>query len=241
MHPLVFFLVLFSLHLPSVIAQSGNEPIEEPDNNPSVVLDTLPNLQHDTLVVKEVVVDPESESDSIILQPILFTPEEASDYLMQLMDNDSLWIEGNDTLQRSLSHLLYQYEEPFDSIRSRLIKFEYDSIQIETSTLTRYDTVPVRWLNDSTFIADTIPLAKEPFFQEKTILINAIDTAALEGMDTVPLVREILDSIKLTQDTIIETFIDTTYLKSHKLTLHQFLNQQIIPPFVPPGSNKTAI
>ncbi|MFP4289704.1 MAG: DUF3078 domain-containing protein [Bacteroidales bacterium] len=240
MHRLFLFLAFFSLLLSSALSQSGNESMEEPPSNPSTVMDTMPNLQPDTMVVKEGAVAPGSDPDSIVLQPILFTPEEASDYLIRLMENDSLWIEGNDTLQRSLSHLLYQYQEPFDTIRSRLIKFEYDSIQIENSLLTRYDTVPVRWLNDSTFIADTIPLAKEPFFQKKTIFINAIDTTALQGMDTVPLIREILDSIELTQDTIIESFIDTTYLQARNLKIHQFINQQIIPPFVPPGSNKTA-
>jgi len=240
MHRLFFILVFFSLYLSNALAQSGNESMEEPPANPLAVTDTTPILQPDTLVVKESTVMPGSNSDSILLQPILFTPEEASDYLMLLMENDSLWAEGKDTLQRSLSHLLYQYQEPTDSIRSRLMEYDYDSIHIENRILTRYDTVPVRWLNDSTFIADTIPLAKEPFFQKKTIFINAIDTAALQGMDTLPLIRDILDSIELTQDTIIETFIDTTYLQSHNLILHQFLEQQIIPPFVPPGKNKTA-
>jgi len=172
MHRLFFILVFFSLYLSNALAQSGNESMEEPPANPLAVTDTTPILQPDTLVVKESTVMPGSNSDSILLQPILFTPEEASDYLMLLMENDSLWAEGKDTLQRSLSHLLYQYQEPTDSIRSRLMEYDYDSIHIENRILTRYDTVPVRWLNDSTFIADTIPLAKEPFFQKKTIFIN---------------------------------------------------------------------
>ncbi len=245
---LFFFPAIFLLYLSTGMAQSVNGSSEssketkETGNTPLAVMDTLPNAnaQPDTLVVKEEPVAPGNEADSILLEPILFTPESASDYLSRLMEHDSLWMEGKDTLKRSLSHLLYHYQEPFDSIRSRLVRFDYDSIRIENSILTRYDTIPVRWLNDSTFIADTVPLPKEPFYEEKTILISAIDTAALEGMDTVPLIREILDSIKLTRDTIIETFIDTTYLQSRNLTLHQFIDQQIIPPFVPRRSNKTA-
>jgi hypothetical protein len=108
---------------------------------------------------------------------IIFTPESASDYMVSLLGTENLWSPLGDTMRLSFSRLIDHFHEPFDSVESRLRRFDYDSIQPVPVDLVKHDTLPLRWLNDSTFIVDTLDLDKEPFIIQKTIIKRAIDTA----------------------------------------------------------------
>ncbi len=182
-----------------------------------------------------------AENDTIPVQPITFTASEASEYISNLLVNDSLWRPAGDTMKHSLARLVDQYHEPMDSVRKRLMGFKYDSIEISPSFLSRSDTLSLRWLNESTFIIDTVPLEKDPFKTKKTIITNQVDSMiiSLRYKDIIPQLDNFIDSLLMARDTIKEVFIDTLYLESKRLQMHQVYTDSIVPPLLPPGSRRS--
>ncbi len=184
------------------------------------------------------------ENDTLQLRPGHITPSAAYEYIGNLLQLDSLWREEGDTLHLSLSRLADHYNEPFDSVKTRLLDFDYGSVRPELTTLIRHDTIPLRWFNDTIFIVDTVPLEKEPlitrktFITQKTIVTKRFDTLHIPGMDTIPDEQVFVDSIIHDPDTITEVFPDTLYLESQNVTLHQVVEHDIRPPLLPPDSRK---
>lgn len=111
-------------------------------------------------------------------KPILFTPATASAYLQKILENPQYWRGSEEMLQQSLSRLLKQYQLPFDSAKSHLVVFPYESVKYELQELVRHDTLPLRWLNAHSFIIDTVALPRDPFYTQKTITIRIIDSTA---------------------------------------------------------------
>lgn len=179
-----------------------------------------------------------NENDTLPKQYIQFTPYEASRYIGELIQRDSLWKDSGDTISLSLSRLLYQYSEPFDSVEKRLQKFDYESIRPELKRFAKHDTIPLRWLNDSTFIVDTLALTKDPFITKKTIITSRVDTMSFRGLDTIPDIRMFIDSIRYAHDTIVEVFIDSLYLGSRNIRMHRVIDSEVHPPLLAPGVAK---
>lgn len=203
---------------------AGAENISENDTISAPPSGTSGTMPHDTISEPEPVIE--------------FTPEKASGYLISLLELDSLFRPEADTMRISLNRLLDHYNESIKRVKKRLTTFEYDSVVSEDESIVVNDTLPVRWLNDSTFILDTLPLPREPFFTQKTVYLNGLDTAAFAFTRDIPTLKLMMDSILMARDTIIETFIDTSYLESVNLRLHRFADQSIEPPLFPPGSGK---
>ncbi len=175
-------------------------------------------------------------NDTLPFHPIRFTPSAASEYIGNMLQLDSLWREEGDTLHLSLSRLADHYNEPFDSVETRLLGFDYDALRPELTTLARHDTIPLRWFNDTVFIVDTVPLEKEPFITQKTFINKK--TIVTNRVDTLPELQVFVDSIRHEPDTITEIFLDTLYLRSRDITIHRVADQDIRPPLLPPGSRK---
>ncbi len=180
-----------------------------------------------------------ADNDTLKSQPGNFSPSSASEYIGSLLKLDSLWREEGDTLHLSLSRLVHHYNKPFDSVKTRLLMFDFGAVRPELTALSRHDTIPLRWFNDTVFIVDTVPLAKDPFITKKTIVTNRVDTLHIPGLDTIPDVKMFVDSIRHARDTITEIFLDTRYLESRNITLHQLSERLIHPPLLPPDSPKT--
>jgi len=179
-----------------------------------------------------------ADNDTLSASPIAFTHSTASEYIINLLELDSLWREPGDTIHLSLSRLIDHYNEPFDSVGTRLKRFDFQSLKPELKELERHDTLPLRWLNDSVFIVDTLALEKDPFIEKKTIVTNEIDTLDFWGLDTIPEVKAVIDSIKQARDTIVEVFIDTLYLESKNIQMHRIVGDEVRPPFLPSDSPK---
>ncbi len=176
------------------------------------------------------------KNDTLPVHSIRFKPSAASEYIGSLLQLDSLWREEGDTLSLFLSRLVDHYNESFDSVKTRILGFDYDAVRPELTTLARYDTIPLRWFNDTVFIVDTVPLEKEPFITQKTFINKK--TIVTNRVDTLPELQVFVDSIWHEPDTITEVFLDTLYLKSRDITLHRVADQDIRPPLFPPGSRK---
>ena len=185
-------------------------------------------------------------SDSTAADSVLFTTSSASAYILDLLEKDQLWRPEGGHLKRSLERLIDHFDEPFDSVERRLSGFPYDSIQFEKVDLVESDTLPLRWLNDSTFLIDTIALEKEPLIIQKTVINevvirSALDSAAVDtlvGTQTDTLVRE-RDTLVLARDTLTVIRIDSVLLASREIQLYQVAFNRIVPPLLPPGSDKS--
>ncbi|MFO7977600.1 MAG: DUF3078 domain-containing protein [Bacteroidales bacterium] len=192
----------------------------------------------------------------------------ASEYISFLLESDSLWRSDGDSLRLALQRLILHVHEPFDSVGVRLARFNYQDIELQLTSLVHRDTLPVRWLNDSTFIFDTLALQKEPFIIQETLVRHLVDTIPamvpdstynvpeqpdfmgqprvapddsthLATADTLDLLALKVDSLLQVRDTITRVFIDTTYLESLNLQLYKIEQGQINPGVVPPGSRQT--
>lgn len=184
--------------------------------------------------------DPENASqtnDTLDRAPIIFTTEAASQYIISLVKGEQTWRYGKDTLRLSLSRLVEQYNEPYDSVTVRLMQFDYDQIDPQRSYYSRHDTLPLRWLHNGIFIVDTVPLEKDPFITRTTIFVNAIDTTLFSLIDTIPQLKIQIDSLLMARDTILETFIDVPYLESKNIQIHQVINDSIVPSLLLPNRN----
>lgn len=205
----------------------------------------------------------------------------ASEYIRYLLASDSLWRPDGDSLRQALQRLIWHYQEPFDSVGVRLSRFNYNDIELNLTRLQRHDTIPVRWLNDTTFIFDTLALQRSPLVIQQTVVMHQVeplpvavddslsgdeqlpdslspghplppalpvDTAALAPVDSVNLAQGDtlhqlalkIDSLLQVRDTIIQVFIDTTYLESQNLRLYQVVDGQIQPGLLPAGSRQSA-
>ncbi len=180
-----------------------------------------------------------AETDTAPSKPFIFTTESASDYMIYLLGNDKLWRPSGDTMRISLARLTDHFKEPFDSVYSRLSAFDYESVKLKQTIIVKNDTLPLRWLNESTFIVDTVALEKDPFVIKKTLIAKAIDTTALSFHNKIPEIENLIHSILQVQDTITEIFIDTVFLKSKNIQMHQIVDKRIIPPLIRPDIRKS--
>lgn len=205
-------------------------------------------------------IDDTISNDTIISIPgkpdsVLFTPVSASDYISNLLQFDNLWKPGSDTMKVSLERIIEHYNEPFDSVSDRLTHFNYDSLSIQEMTLVKYDTLPVLWLNDSTFIINSPKLERDPFIPIRNIFTRELiisDTIYNDSIsetlanndsiitDSIPEMFEIVDSIVTFQDTLTSISIDSSYLESLHYELFHWADNQIIPPVFETGSKTFA-
>ncbi len=195
-------------------------------------------------------------SDSLSSDSIEFTPAAASAYIMDLLKMDGLWKTEDEPMKLSMARLVDHYSEPFDSVGNRLSAFNFDSIRLHPVAFIHYDTIPLNWLNDSTFIVDTLELDRGFFREEITIIEKPLEHSENDFNANLPELYELPDSISPAQDTINEVhldsvsrdlivyendtirevFIDTVFLNSMNIQLYTIENRQASPPLLSPSS-----
>lgn len=183
--------------------------------------------------------------DSLSSEEIILTPASASNYIIDLLDIESLWKPGSDSIKIPLTRLIDQYTEAYNSMENRLSKTNYNPTSFRKVDTLENDTLFIRWLNDSTFFIDTIVLGKEPLFVQKTVvkkitdsivLINDSIVGAGQSGDRTIRVR---DTIISKDDIVFDVIIDTALLKSKNVQLYQIRNKKIVPKIFSEGSKKT--
>ena len=187
---------------------------------------------------QSVVDKPNMKTDTSPSDSIHFTSLSASEYILDLLEMDDLWQPEGDMMKVSLARLIDHFNEPFDSVETRLSGFHYDSIKLEQMDFVHNDTLPLRWLNDSTLIIDTLALDREPFLIKQHFNRKAIDTLAVGFKHGVFFMEALLDTVMLDQDTITEIVIDTVFLESKKIQMHHRVRNRIIPPLLAPNSTR---
>ena len=194
-----------------------------------------------------------TETDSTATEPVIFTTSSASAYIIDLLETDHFWRPAGDTIKRSLARLIDHFTEPFDSVEKRLSSFNYNAIKLEQVDIVRNDTLPLRWLNDSTFMIDTVALKNEPVIIEKKVINEVIYRSAIDSADDLTHIETLTDSLErdpdillrdrdtvvLARDTLTAVRIDSALLESMKIQLYQITFNRIAPPLISPGSNKS--
>ncbi len=194
-----------------------------------------------------------TETDSTATEPVIFTTSSASAYIIDLLETDHFWRPAGDTIKRSLARLIDHFKEPFDSVEKRLSSFNYNAIKLEQVDIVRNDTLPLRWLNDSTFMIDTVALKNEPVIIEKKVINEVIYRSAIDSADDLNHIETLTDSLErdpdillrdrdtvvLARDTLTAVRIDSALLESMKIQLYQITFNRIAPPLISPGSHKS--
>jgi len=180
------------------------------------------------------------EQETQQTKPVKFSPSEASAYLRLLLQNSSLWLPGNEIMRQSLTRLLEQYKEPYDTVKSRLGVLQNNVSAYVPFEVLQADTLPVRWLTQNSFIVDTIPLQRNPLILQQTIVYRAADPASIPYLAPITDVELLLRTLLHASDTIMDTIIDERFLESKMISVHRVENGRIVPPLVAPGSNKSA-
>ncbi|MDD3891269.1 MAG: DUF3078 domain-containing protein [Bacteroidales bacterium] len=167
--------------------------------------------------------------DSIPTEPIILTPLKASEYLNGLISSRELWHPEGDSLKKSLLRLVNHYNEPYDSIRNRLLNFKWDSVKLMHADVVERDTLPLRWFDKSLFIVDTIPLQKNPLITKSTVVMRVIDPLSFSMLELKQDLKERIESLLEAKDTISENIIDRNYLESKNIQLYEITERGITP------------
>ena len=190
---------------------------------------------------------PISIMDPIATDTIRFSTESASEYLRHILHRDNLWRPEGYKMKHSLERLLDHYNEPFDSVESRIRDFIYKPVELRTKYIIDNDTLPLRWLNDSSFFIDTVAMEKKPFITKKSVELKSEEASDDEIEDDLTEVEAYIDSLfgSFTpsvekNDTITETIIDTAYIESKGIRLYKISQNHVYPPLVSTNSHKTA-
>lgn len=164
-----------------------------------------------------------------------FTEEQASIYIESITTDTSLWRTRDEQLRSDLERLVLHAAEPFDSVRQRLSDMDLRSINVQRGTLTRSHEVEIRWLNDSTFIIDSIGwnidlLTREvPVISYREAPEPRVQADTLPGLTVVADVPLLLPDTLLVADTVMVTTIDTSALESLDIALYSYRGKRIIP------------
>jgi hypothetical protein len=150
-------------------------------------------------------------------------PEKASEFIDSLLHQQGLWSEQGKALRLSLQRLLNHYKEPFDSVRVRLQQLEFQQEDYNLTQLVVHDTIPLFWLNDSTFIIHSRSLTRSPFNIQETLVPHKNQQLS-EYDDPTP------EALELVFDTLRVTIIDTMYLDDQNVRMYRYINGEITPP-----------
>jgi hypothetical protein len=195
--------------------------------------DTLNIATDTTLVLQDTLLN---ATETVTREPIMLRPEEATAYIDSLLERDRLWRPSGDSLKQSLVRLNQHYQEPVDSMLSRLLAFRFDSLAFAYTDIIETENLPLRWLSDSSFIVDTVRMEREPLVFQQTIIRHEVDSTLRSYTDSIPFFRSMMDSMVRDPDTLTSVTIDTAYLAAKNIQLHRLAEGEVIPPLLPPGS-----
>jgi len=172
-----------------------------------------------------------------------FTPESARNYVKIITQSSIVWRSDKALLRSDLERLFDHAVEPFDSVEQRISAFNLDSVGISLEDFLIRDSMELRWLNDSTFILDSVGWNMDLFIQEQQEILYPVDFSELFFADSVPDISEISDSI-LEQygkpDTVTVTSIDTTALVALDVPMYRYSENRIIPDLDDPVQRRSA-
>ena len=178
------------------------------------------------------------QSDTAQNQPM--DPSLARTIVHRLNEDPAFWRQTDNSLRSDLIRLLNQSYEPYDSISARLSGLDLSSIEISTENLLLRDTTEIRWLNDSTFIIDSVGWSTDLLIKKTIKIVEAEDFSTRVFSDTIPGRTGQVDSSLLVPDTLISFVIDTAALEALNLPMYRYKTGQISPSLDRPEIRRSA-
>jgi hypothetical protein len=166
-------------------------------------------------------------TDSLSIQVQFSTPD-AWIYVDHVVQTNSFWRSQQDSVRDALQRLLDHSVEPFDSIRSKLVKEDFSLVEVATSDPVVMGSNDLKWLNDSTFLVDPQGWSSDLYLDEEVKLIYP------EGIRQYLFVipsdsATISDTRTQIPDTLVNILIDTAAIESLGIDMHTFRENQITP------------
>jgi hypothetical protein len=150
----------------------------------------------------------------------VFTPEGAREFVKGFTGNSRAWRSKKAWLRSDLERLYDHAVEPIDSVEQRIAAFDFASVGVSVMDLLVRDSLELRWLNDSTFILDSMG--------------RNDSVTSIAGMpDSVP--RQYLSP-----DTVWATRIDTAALEALGVPMYRYAHNRISPDPAVPGKRRSA-
>jgi hypothetical protein len=186
-------------------------------------------------VSAQINIEPDSiNKDSLTMVP-QFTTSEAWQFVDHVVQTNRLWHSQNSPVRETLQRLLDHSIEPFDSVRTRLIREDFRQLGVETMDPVVSSSTKVRWLNDSTFLVDPKGWSPDLYLKREIRLIYPEDTtiAALSPAPSFSIPARDSAAMnaapRLAPDTLIITLIDTAAIESLGIVLHSYRGEVITP------------
>ncbi|MCK4747500.1 MAG: DUF3078 domain-containing protein, partial [Bacteroidales bacterium] len=171
--------------------------------------------------------------------PLLST-ESALMYIQNATDNKTLWRFQDNSVKSALERLLLHTDEPFDSVRIRLAEMDFQSVNVMDRNVLIRDSLHVRWLNDSTFINDSLGWSLDLLLKEESRISYPVDLSTLILSDSILDENGMLDSALFTPDTLFFTVIDTAALNALEVQMHSYSDGIISPSLDDPEFRRSA-
>ncbi len=167
-------------------------------------------------------------------------PSDAMQYLHNINEKPNFWRDPADSLKSDLRRLIHHSEEPYDSVASRLSGFDLKDIQILNETVLVRDSTSIRWLNDSTFVIDTVGWNTDLMIKKELEIIYPVNFSPLVFSEAMLDENGKLDSALFIPDTLVTLHIDTSALESLGLSMFQYAKESIIPSLDLPEYRRSA-
>ena len=181
----------------------------------------------------------DSAGDTLRISP-QFDLGSAWEYVQQITQDRSLWRSQEDSIQSALIRLLNHTSEPYDSISLYLGGMNFQTIAVSREKVPLTDSLQIRWMNDTTFIIDSVGWSMNLLLKEEVHIRPPVDFSTILFSDTLQDENTLRDTTLSVSDTIIVMTIDTTALEALDIPLHQYSNQKITPPVRDPELNRHA-
>lgn len=173
--------------------------------------------------------DPEIAATDTTRLTSFFTYPDAWEYLQGITHRDSIWKTTGDSVKSDLVRLLMHTSEPFDSVEIRLRQMDFRSVKLIPEYHLIRDSMLVRWLNDSTFILDSLGWNLELLMNKEMRINYPVDFSTLVFSDSILDEKGMLDSTLFIPDTVLSLVIDTVALESLEIPMYGYRNNEIIP------------
>ncbi len=173
-------------------------------------------------------IDPDTTTTDSTRIEVHFSTPDAWIYVDHVVRSDSIWQSQENPVRDALQRLLDHSTEPFDSIRSKLLKEDFSLVEVHVGDPTVTKSIDLHWLNDTTFLVDPQGWSSDLYLDEE---INLIYPEGIrQDLFVPPSDSTVLaDTLAVIPDTLFITIIDTAAIESLGITLHTYRDNQISP------------
>ena len=126
----------------------------------------------------------ELQGDTVQPSP-KFNVISAWDYVHQITESKSIWRHKDDSVHAALVRLLDHTSEPYDSVRFQLNRMNFQSINVSMEKVPVIDSMSIRWMNDSTFILDSVGWSLSLLLKEEFQIRQPVDYSAVLFADSI--------------------------------------------------------